>query len=103
MVLQREQGEITEKGGIVSAKVVDYAAALDTTAEDFLEALERTAITPLVDTAKAEGKRRKGKAPDRSNDSSIRCLAFEVEDYRRLAAAVGAAEALEGQSVSAAA
>lgn len=94
----RAQGEISEKLGLVSAKVIDYAAALDTTPAAVLDALERTGIEPLVDTAEPK---RTDSHDVRPEGPETRCLAFQTEDFRRLAAAVGAAEALEGEAMPA--
>lgn len=79
----------------------DLAAALDTAPVAVLEAIERNGITPLVDTAVPKRKTRDGEENGRPTNPEIRCLPFEVKDFRQLAAALGAREAMEADSVPA--
>lgn len=86
---QSERGEIEAWGGIVSARLTDYAGALDSTPEEVLRALEAEGIEPTVDTAEAKGR---GSDRERPTEPELRCLAFTREDFRRLVEAIGDGE-----------
>lgn len=92
-----ERGQIEAWGGIVSARLEDYAGALDTTAEAVLDAVEAEGITPAVDTAEPKGR---GKNRDRPTEPALRCLAFSREDFARLVAAVGDGEVQNSDSAA---
>jgi len=84
------RGELHVWGGIVSARLKDYAGALDTSPEAVLSAVDREEIAPVVDTADAKGR---GSDRDRPTEPALRCLAFTREDFRRLVAAVAPGKA----------
>jgi hypothetical protein len=73
----------------VSARLTDYAGALDSTPEEVLRALEAEGIEPTVDTAEAKGR---GSDRERPTEPELRCLAFTREDFRRLLEAIGDGE-----------
>ncbi|MCS4172073.1 hypothetical protein GGQ05_003565 [Salinibacter ruber] len=68
-------------GGIVSAHLEDWAAELDTTAEDVLGAVDSAGIDPITDTAEPKGR---GKDRDRPTDPGLRCLALTTDDVQTL-------------------
>jgi len=67
-------------GGIVSGRVTTLAAALETTADEFLCAVERSDVTPMVDTAEQNDRKQR----NRSTDPAKRCLAFTTEAFAEL-------------------
>jgi len=87
---ESERGEIEAWGGIISARLEDYAGALNAEPEAVLDTVEAEGITPAVDTAEPKGR---GKNRDRPTEPALRCLAFSREDFARLVAAVGDGEA----------
>jgi hypothetical protein len=91
-----ETGDLTREYGLVTGRVVQFADALDCAPSDVLGAVEG-AVTPLVDTAEQNPDTRTEQ--ERPTDPEKRCLAFSEEDFRRVAAEIGAREALEGESV----
>lgn len=91
-----EDGDLTQEYGLVTGRVVQFADALDCAPSEVLNAVEGT-VEPLVDTAKQNPRSRKNY--DRSTDPEKRCLTFTEGDFRRVAAEIGAREALEGESV----
>lgn len=93
------RGELASKHGIVSARLTTLADALNTTPTGVLRTVETADVDPMVDTATDKGRSRA--AEERPSDPDVRCLAFAVEDFRQLAAVVGAEEALEGDAVPA--
>lgn len=95
-VVEHTRGELAAKHGIVSARLATLADALDATPEAVVEAAERAGIEPLVDTSDEKGRSRD--ADERPTDPSLRCLAFTVETFREVAAAVHAREAVESDS-----
>jgi hypothetical protein len=80
------RGELSVWGGIVSARLTDYAGALGTAPEEVLGAVEREGIEPMLDTAEPKGR---GKDRDRPTDPELRCLALTREDFTRLVEAIG--------------
>lgn len=92
-----ESGDAVRRYGLVAGHLSDLSDVLDCTPTELLDALERSEVTPLVDTARQKEK----KDRDRSTDPSLRCLAFTERDFRRLAAAIGAREATDADSVPA--
>ena len=82
---QSERGEIEAWGGIVSARLSDYASALDSTPQAVLDAVEAEGIEPAVDTAEPKGQ---GSDEERPTDPELRCLAFTREDFAQLVDAV---------------
>jgi hypothetical protein len=86
---QSERGELSVWGGIVSARLSDYAGALDSTPQAVLGAVEAEGITPAVDTAEPKGR---GDDRDRPTEPELRCLAFTRRDFARLVEAVGDGE-----------
>jgi hypothetical protein len=68
--------------GIVSGFLQSYATAWGTTPAAVLDAIERTGIRPMVDTAQAANNRETHTRPD---DPARRCLAFQEADVRQLA------------------
>jgi hypothetical protein len=93
-----ETGELHREYGLVTGRVVQFADALDCGPSDVLEALEG-GVEPLVDTAKQNPDTES--TYDRPEDPDKRCMAFNEEDFRRLAAVVGAREAIEGEAIPA--
>jgi hypothetical protein len=89
---QSERGEIEAWGGIVSARLCDYAGAFDVEPQAVLDAVEAEGIEPAVDTAEAKGR---GSDRERPTEPELRCLAFTREDFRQLVAAVSEAVAPE--------
>jgi hypothetical protein len=81
----------------VSARLADLADTLDVTPAAVVEAADRAGIEPLVDTSEPKGRSRN--AEERPTDPELRCLAFPREDFRRLAAVVGAEEALDEEAL----
>lgn len=94
---QSERGEIEAWGGIVSARLSDYAGALNSTPQAVLDAVEAEGIEPAVDTAEAKGQASDG---DRPTEPKLRCLAFTREDFARLVEAIGS-EAVAPEAVGA--
>lgn len=80
------RGELSVWGGIVSARLEDYAGALETTPKAVLGAVEAEGIDPMLDTAEPKGQ---GKDRDRPTEPGLRCLALRWEDFQRLVEAVG--------------
>ncbi len=80
------RGELSVWGGIVSARLTDYAGALETAPQAILGAVERKGIEPILDTAEPKGQ---GKDRDRPTDPGLRCLALTREDFTRLVEAIG--------------
>ncbi|MCS4116318.1 hypothetical protein GGP49_003270 [Salinibacter ruber] len=80
------RGELSVWGGIVSARLTDYAGALETAPQAILGAVEREGIEPILDMAEPKGQ---GKDRDRPTDPRLRCLALTREDFGRLVEAVG--------------
>lgn len=72
-------------GGIVSARLVDYAGALETTPGAVLSALDREGIEPLTDTAQEKGQSR---SEGRPTDPTLRSLALTKQDFQAVAGAV---------------
>ena len=66
-------------------------------AMDVPSAADCAGIEPLVDTD--EPRDRSRDAEERLTDADVRCLAFAVGDFRRLAVVVGAEEALKGEAI----
>jgi hypothetical protein len=87
------RGEMTSRYGIVSARLSDLADALETTPNVLMKALDELGIAPLVDTAKEKGRSRE--ADERPTDPELRSLALPTRDLRKVAAALGAREALQ--------
>jgi hypothetical protein len=87
-----DQGDVTARHGIVSARVTDLAEALDTTAGALLQAVEAAGADPLVDTAENASPH---ETHERPSDPELRCMAFTMEDFREVAAVVGAEEAMD--------
>jgi len=98
-VSEQTRGDLAPKHGIVSARLEVLADVLNTRPSALLDAVKKTDIEPLMDTADDKGRSRN--AETRPESPGLRCLAFTVEDFRRLAAAVGAEEALEEDDVPA--
>jgi hypothetical protein len=90
------RGELSVWGGIASARLSDYAGALETSPQAILDAVDAEGIDLILDTAE------KGQASDRERPTSpeLRCLAFTREDFRRLVEAV-APEAVSSEAVAA--
>jgi hypothetical protein len=82
---QSERGQVEAWGGIVSARLADYASALDSTPEEVLDAVETTGAKPVVDTARSKGR----EDHDRPTSAELRCLAFSREDFARVVEAAG--------------
>lgn len=91
-----EDGDLNREYGLVTGRVVQFADALDCPPSDVLDAVEGT-VEPLVDTARPNPRSRE--SYDRPDDPEKRCLAFSEKDFRRVAAEIGAREALEGESI----
>jgi hypothetical protein len=87
---QQERGELSVWGGIVSARLKDYAGALNAEPQAVLSAVDREEIAPVVDTADAKGR---GSDRERPTEPALRCLAFTREDFRQLVAAVAPGKA----------
>jgi len=81
---EQTRGEIEAWGGIVSARLSDYAEALDTTAEAVLEAAETAGVEPILDTAEPKGQ----SDAERPTEPELRCLAFSREHFARIVEAV---------------
>lgn len=79
-------GKLSLWGGIVSARLEDYAGTLEMTPEAVLGAVEAEGIDPMLDTAEPKGQ---GKDWDRPTEPGLRCLALRWEDFQRLVEAVG--------------
>lgn len=77
-----EERAVEPFGGIVSARVSDLARELDTTPEELLDAIDRTGMEPLVDTAQDKGGR--GEKRGRPTDPDLRSLALTTEAVRRV-------------------
>ena len=85
-------------GGIVSARLKDYAGALNAEPQAVLSAVDREEIAPVVDTADAKGR---GSDRYRPTEPGLRCLAFTREDFRRLVAAIESGEVrAEGEAAA---
>lgn len=93
-----ETGDLHREYGLVMGRVVQFAETLDCGPSDVLEALEG-AVEPLVDTARQNPDTRP--TQDRPEDPEKRCLALSERDFRRVAAVVGAREAIEEESIPA--
>jgi len=91
---QRERGKIEAWGGIVAARLSDYAGARDSTPEAVLDAVDAEGIDPAVDTAEAKGR----EDHDRPTSPELRCLAFTREDFARLVEAVAPEEIGNGEA-----
>jgi len=91
-----ETGELHREYGLVTGRVAQFADALDCGPSDVLEALERD-VELLVDTARQNPDTRM--TQERPEDPEKRCLALSEKDFRRVAAVVGAREAIEEESV----
>jgi hypothetical protein len=74
-------------GGIVSAKLEQWAEELGCTPDDVLGAVDSAGIDPLVDTAQEKGRSRSD--PDRATDPTLRCLALTIDDARTLKSVLG--------------
>jgi len=92
---EQKRGEIEAWGGVVSARLSDYADALDTTAEAVLDAVDAEGVDPVVDTAEPKGR---GDDRERPTDPELRCLAFSREDFARLVEAVAPEEIGNGEA-----
>jgi hypothetical protein len=91
-----ETGDLNRAHGLVTGRVIQFAEALDCGPSDVLEALEG-AVEPFVDTARQNPDTRP--TQERPEDPEKRCLALSERDFRRVAAVVGAREAIEGEAV----
>lgn len=96
-VARFEAGDVAVRFGIVTGHLSDLADVLDCTPTELLDAVERSEVTPFVDTAQQTGQTER----DRPTDPELRCLAFTEEGFRELAAIVGAREATDADSVPA--
>jgi hypothetical protein len=79
--------ELAAYGGIVSGYLTSYAAAWETTPAAVLDAIERSGLTPIVDTAEPADNR---ETHTRPSDPGWRCLAFRADDVERLQGALDA-------------
>jgi hypothetical protein len=86
-----EDRSVEAWGGIVSARLEDLARELGTTPEEILGALDRGDAEPLVDTA-----RQKKTERERTEDPSLRSLAFTEEELAALREAVAPSPEPEG-------
>lgn len=93
------EGEVTARYGIVAGRVADLADLLDVAPDQLLQAADQAGVEVMVDTAATKGRSRNEE--ERPTDPALRCLAFAVEDFRAVAAVVGAEEALESGAVPA--
>jgi hypothetical protein len=93
-----ETGELNREYGLVTGRLAQFAETLDCGPSDVLEALEG-GVEPLVDTASQNSDTRP--TQDRPEDPEKRCLALSERDFRRVAAEIGAREALEGEAIPA--
>jgi hypothetical protein len=91
-----ETGDLNRAHGLVTGRVIQFAEALDCGPSDVLEALEG-AVEPFVDTARQNPGTRM--TQERPEDPEKRCLALSERGFRRVAAVVGAREAIEGKAV----
>lgn len=89
-------GGVTREYGLVAGRVARLAHALDCTPSELVDAVGGE-VEPLVDTATQNPDT--ARTYDRPDDPEKRCMAFSEEDFRRLAAVVGAREAIEGESI----
>lgn len=96
-VAQHIRGEINIEGGIVSGRLADLAEVLNTTPEGILGSMRQAGIEPMVDTARDKGRSRN--AGERPTNPELRSLAFPVRDLRKVAAVLGAEEALNGEAL----
>jgi hypothetical protein len=74
-------------GGIVSARLAEYAAALGCTPDEVLAAIEAAGVEPMTDTAEPKGR---GPAKDRPTDPELRSLALTTEDLEAVREALAA-------------
>jgi hypothetical protein len=93
-----ETGDLNRDYGLVTGRVVQFAEALDCTPSELVDAVEG-GVRPFVDTAKQNPDTES--TYDRPDDPEKRCMAFLEEDFRRLAAEIGAREAIEGEAIPA--
>jgi len=77
---EQTRGKIEAWGGIVSARLSDYAGAFGVTPEAVLDATEAAGVAPIIDTSKPKGQEGHG----RPTDPELRCLAFSREDFRAI-------------------
>lgn len=94
---EHTRGEISAYHGIVSAYLADLADLLNASPTGVLEAMEQADVEPMMDTATPGNGQ---ESHDRPTDPELRCIALTEQDLRRVAAVVGAAEALEDGSAS---
>ncbi len=81
-VSAHRSGDILEVwGGIVSAKLEQWAEELGCTPDDVLGAVDSAGIDPITDTAEPKGR---GKDRDRPTDPALRCLALTIDDAQTL-------------------
>jgi len=88
-------GDIAVNGGVAAGTLADFADALNLEPEAFEEALVKSPIEPINDTAEPKDPERDY---NRHTDPERRSLAFSVSDLRKFAALVGAGEALSDES-----
>jgi len=91
-----ETGELNREYGLVTGRLAQFAETLDCGPSELVAAVEEGG-RPFVDTAKQNPNTES--TYDRPDDPEKRCMAFLEEDFRRLAAEIGAREALEGEAV----
>ena len=91
-------GGLTREYGFVAGRVARLAEALDCTPSELVDAVEG-GVRPLVDTAKQNPDTES--TYDRPDDPEKRCMAFNEEGFRRLAAEIGAREATEEEAIPA--
>ncbi|PEN10384.1 hypothetical protein CRI94_17355 [Longibacter salinarum] len=75
---------ISEEAGIVCGALEAWADELETSAEEVLEAIETTGVTPLVDTAEDVGRG----SSERPTCPTLRHLAFRRRDVALILDAV---------------
>jgi hypothetical protein len=78
--------ELSWWGGIVSATVEEYAAAIGCDPGAIVQAVEEGAADPLTDTAVSKGQKKR----DRPTSHELRSLAFTEEEFEALLDAVQA-------------
>lgn len=74
-------------GGLVSATVEDYAAAIGCGPSAIVEAVESGDVDPLTDTSVPKGQR--GSEEERPTDPELRSLCFCRDEFEKLVEAVG--------------